>query len=142
MQAQGTGMTYRVAKTHRMPYVFPQQSPIISGFFAKNDNQLEAFYGSSPPCKRKTCQCILQHNETRENTQKHAATRCNTLQLTASHCNRKTRRQKCGVRSKKASAQVKFLIGQLYPWGKFLNISESFWRADRYRTRVVIIWVR
>ena len=29
---------------------FPPKSPVISGFFAKNDLQLEASYGSSPPC--------------------------------------------------------------------------------------------
>jgi len=46
---------YRVAKTHRMPYLhrwFPQKSPTISGSFADRDLQLQASYASAPPCRR------------------------------------------------------------------------------------------
>jgi len=46
---------YRLAKTHRMPYLyrsFPQKNPIIRGSFAKNDLQLKAFY----PCKSSSTQ--------------------------------------------------------------------------------------
>jgi len=46
---------YRVAKTHRMPFLyrsFSQKSPAICESFVKIDLQLKASYGSAPRCSK------------------------------------------------------------------------------------------
>ena len=45
---------YRVAKTHRIPYIyrsFSAKVTYICGSFVENDLQLRGSYESSPPCK-------------------------------------------------------------------------------------------
>jgi len=72
---------YRVAKTHKMPYVagqFLQKSPISSGSFAKNDLQLKALMGLRQPV---TCHgaCEICTISIRAST--HFTVRCTGISL-------------------------------------------------------------
>jgi len=71
---------------------FLQKSPIISGSFAKNDQQLEVSYRSSPPCIGSQVYCnTLQRTATHYSTLQHTATHCDTLQHTLLMCYQQTK---------------------------------------------------
>jgi len=64
---------------------FFAKEPCISGSFVKNDVQLKASYGSSPPCTEG--HDLVEEVQHIANPLQHTATPCNTLQHTATHCN-------------------------------------------------------